>query len=129
MVDISGRLLAQRTRNNLMDVLETVAFVDEQRVYQAEVDWINVPRELLAQFDEWFPELDEWRQVYTADELQTIEQVLSRRDAVGSALGSSFPDVEAVQLLPEWVAFAEAARKAVAVFQVRGRLPDDHEVS
>ncbi|ANH67736.1 hypothetical protein ABE85_09395 [Mitsuaria sp. 7] len=61
---------------------------------------------------------------YTGDEAQALKRVLEAVDRVVAATPRSIVDTAATLALPEWAALGAAARHALTVMSVRGRLPE-----
>jgi hypothetical protein len=130
MPDATPQLVLQRIRNQIIENLGALASFDEQRQYGQRVPICFVPYELI---NDWADLMNSPRPphftepVFSSQERDAIEQFYPHwRDAV-DALPEDYPALEELLNAPYWVRLGDAARHALAVFLIRGRLPDDAE--
>ena len=117
----------QRIRNRIIDYLELASSFDEQSAYQAAVPYVNVPNEVINQWEDWVS--PDWSNYITApvfspDEIIAIGQFYDVWGAV-AASPSSLPTLQILFDTGEWQRLASAAAESLAVLHVRGRLPED----
>ncbi|MCP4961419.1 MAG: hypothetical protein GY925_19410 [Actinomycetia bacterium] len=128
----SPRLVAQRVRNRIIEYLELASSFEAQVTYREHAPIAHVPNEVINQWEDWVPTPPrnaEWDNVvYSADELEAIDAFHSTWDRVAAALPNELQTLEQVQSLVEWVELREAAAGANAVFNRRGRFPEDKEI-
>ena len=126
----SQRVVLQRIHNRILEYLECASSFEAQREYQRNPR-IDVPSEMIAEWWDWYD--DERAPAYVAPAFSDSE-----RDAmtmfhrvwkdVADATPKPLPDLETTIRLPEWTRLRAAAELALAVFRVRGLLPEDVEI-
>ncbi|WGL52858.1 hypothetical protein P5P86_03315 [Nocardioides sp. BP30] len=127
-----GRLEQQRVRNRIIDYLELVASFEQQLAFEQDVPIAYVPYEVINLWEERvgadlfvrlaaLPVLDEAE----GEALQIFEPVWER---AAEQLPHDFPLLSEVQELGLWKQLRVAGEEALAVFQRRGRMPEDREV-
>jgi hypothetical protein len=125
-------LVLQRIRNRIIEALGTMASLDEQRSYAQRVPICYVPYELISGWEDF---VDSPRPahftapVFSPLECAALEQFYPHWRDAADALPQDFPPLEDVLSSPYWARLRDAARQALAVFLVRGRLPEDAEAS
>lgn len=128
----SPRIVAQRVRNRVMEALELAASYESQVEYQRIVPSVNTPYEVINGFEDWVSENPRLNPstlgVYTAEEVAALGEFWDAWEAAASALPDDYPSVSVAQSLPAWSRLRTAAVKALAVFEDRGRMSEDHEV-
>jgi hypothetical protein len=130
MPDDTPRLVLQRIRNRIIENLDTFASFEEQREYARRVPICYVPYELINSWADW---VDSPRPsgfiepVFSLSERDAIERFYSYWLVASDALPKDYPPLTEVQKAPYWAQLRDAAREAGAVFDVRGRLPEDVE--
>ncbi len=128
----SPRLVAQRVRNRIIEYLELASSFEAQRHYREHAPIAHVPNEVINQWEDWVPtppKNAEWDDVvYSADELEAIEAFHSTWDRVAAAMPNELRTLEQVQSLAEWTELRDTAIAASAVFDRRGRLPENREI-
>jgi hypothetical protein len=128
----SRRLVDQRIRNRIIEYFELAESYDAQLAYEKQVPFVYVPFELIEQWRDWVPEaprsMDGDPGVFSAAELQAIEDFRAVWTAAAAAVGTDYPALRDVQSLPEWNQLRHHAEEASRVFRARGRLPEDREV-
>jgi hypothetical protein len=126
--DPTPQLVLQRIRNRIIETLETLASFDEQRAYAKRVPICYVPYELI---NSWEDSVDSPRPAHLAEpvfstgERDAIEQFYPQWRDAADLLPKDYPPLEDVLAAPYWLRLRDAARRALAVLLVRGRLPED----
>ena len=128
----SVRLVEQRIRNRVIEYLEVAASFEEQQQYECNVPIAYVPREVINMWGDNFPsglerDLPRFR-VFLAGEVAALRTFEPVWDAANRAMPDGFPTLATVQALPAWAVLRDAALAALAVFEQRGRLPEEEEV-
>jgi len=128
----SRRIVSQRIRNRIIEYFDLVASYEAQVVYEKRVPFVNVPYEVINQWEDWVPPpprtpVDDLS-VFSPGELREIDLFRPVWDAAADAIGKDFPTVAFVQSLPEWDRLRERAMSAALVFRERGVLPEEREV-
>ena len=132
---VSERVVAQRIRNNVIDVLETSASFEAQVEYQLKVTFVYIPNEILEQWGDWVTDDPRIQQpIPLIEGLYSSAEIAAMADFHDVWLGAfaattDRAELSIVQTRPEWLALRDAARSALEVFQVRGRMPQDQEVA
>lgn len=128
----SRRVVSQRIRNRIIEYFDLVASYEAQVEYEQRVPFVNIPYEVINQWEDSVPPLPnapvDHLDVFSAEELREIDLFRSVWDAAADAIGKDFPSLAFVQSLPEWNRLRERAMTAGSVFQKRGLLPEDREV-
>jgi hypothetical protein len=126
------RLVQQRMRNRLMDYLELAGSFDAQRIYDSH-HVVNVANEVINQWEDCVPDApweDESIETsYSWDEIEAMKQFHRAWARAASAVPDGYPDLADAHALPEWLELRVQARRALAVFLARGRMPEDHVIS
>ena len=128
----SRRIVSQRIRNRIIEYFDLVASYEAQLEYEKRVPFVNVPYEVINQWEDSVPPppripVDDLS-VFSPEELREIDLFRPIWDAAADAIGKDFPTVTFVQSLPEWDRLRERAVSAASVFRERGLLPEDREV-
>ncbi len=102
---------------NLVRTLEKLSNRDRQRNYKADVPFVHVPRELLAQWQEYTSLLKERRDWFIKS---LSESELAAMMAFDEEVGSfnwegRLPDVPAVFDMPQWVGLMHGANQLLVV--------------
>ena len=121
-------IVIQRIRNRIIDYLELASSFDEQSAYQAAVPHINVPNEVINQWEDWVS--PDWSNYITApvfspDEIIAIGQFYDVWEAVAAATPNTLPPLQTLFDTGEWQRLASAAAASLTVLHVRGRLSED----
>ena len=127
----SSRLVDQRVRNRIIDYLEVVASYEEQRRYQAAVPMVSVLHELIGLWEDWLqgdPRTTELPAIYSEAEVLAVRRFHTVWEQVAAGTPHRLPPLHAGQLLSGWGELRKAARAALAVFQLRGRVSEDEEI-
>jgi hypothetical protein len=137
--DVSGRespsrrVVEQRVRNSAIEYFELAASFESQQQYESDVPIAHVPYEVINQWQDNFPDdprMDnDLPSVFSPDEVEAIRNFHSVWDSAAEALPDDYPALGAVQALPEWDRLRRAAASALDVFERRGRMPEDREVT
>jgi hypothetical protein len=136
LVDETGpsrRVVDQRVRNRIIEYFELAASYEAQLAYEQDVPFVHVPYEVINQWEDWVPappltSVNDLR-VFSARELQAIEDFRPVWEATAAAIGNDYPTLREVQVLPEWRQLRQQAEVASRVFAERGELPEDREVA
>lgn len=121
-------IVIQRIRNRIIEYLELVSSFNVQSAYQAAVPYINVPNEVINQWEDSVS--PNWRNyiaapVFSPEEIIAIAQFYDVWDAVAAAAPDPLPPLQILLDTGEWQRLASAAAESLTVFHVRGRLPED----
>jgi hypothetical protein len=99
----SRRVVDQRIRNRLIEYFELAASYDEQLAYEKAAPIVNVPYEVINQWEDWVREPTHTSvndpSVFSLSELQAIEEFRPVWEAAADAIGDDYPTVRDVQLL------------------------------
>ena len=123
----SPNLVAQRIRNRVIEYLELAASMQAQREYQRSAPSVCVPHEVINQWQDWVPQDPRTARplaVYDQREVRALRQVQAAWEAAADAL-PEHPTLDDAQHLTQWAHLAVVAGEALAVFAVRGRLPEE----
>ena len=126
----SERVVLQRIRNRILEYLETLASLDTQRVYAAQLPSVYLPYELINSWEDWVgaPRPRHFTSpVFSELERNAVESFYLEWDAAASALPEGSPPLEEVLAAPYWARLRDAATAALNVFMIRGRLSEDIE--
>ena len=128
----SPRVVEQRIRNRVIEYLELASSFDDQLQYQRNVEWVHIPVEIIEQWADSVrgdPRTDSQPlSVYSADELHVMGDFHATWDRVADRTPYGDLSITDLQQLPEWDELRQAAISALAVFQQRGRMPEDREI-
>jgi hypothetical protein len=128
---VSQRVVEQRIRNRVMEVLEKASSFREQMLYQQAVQWVHIPYEIVNQWEDWVhvdPRIDpNPLPIYTADEVDALGEFHGSWEAAVEALPADYPTIVQVQQIPEWGAMRDAAIVCLEVFARRGRMSEEEE--
>ena len=129
--EISVVLLRQRIRNNIIDYLELAASPDEQREYERNVPIAQVPNEMINMWEDQVDSNDlDWYcpPVFSPEENTAIRQFHEIWNRVADETPSPMPyTIEALIDTEPWSRLADAARRALDVFNQRGRFDSEVE--
>lgn len=123
----SNRLVAQRIRNRIIEVLELVADSEAQRKYDLTY---SAGDAVFIWWEEWFdPEdLDYYAPpLYTLEERQALIDFHKVWERACEQTPARLPAIEQVQEWPIWQELTQAGDAALAVFKERGTFPEDVE--
>ncbi|OWQ47889.1 hypothetical protein CDL60_04655 [Roseateles noduli] len=118
---ITPERVERRIRNYVLDWLDMVVVIE------------SVPppfdlNEVLNQWDDYNPKecraLPYPAPAYTEEEADALKRVIDAVDRVVAATPQTIVDTAATLAMPEWTELDAAARRALAVMSVRGKLPD-----
>ncbi len=125
----ASRMLLQRLRNRIIDVLELAACAETQRDYQRSVPQVHVPDQVLNWWDDFVG--DDWRQHYSSGAVFTPVEIdaIARFHAIHVEVSGQIQDLPLETLIPtaQWQRLLAAGSEALQVFLDRGRLPEDFE--
>lgn len=129
----SERVVDQRIRNRIIEYFELAASYDDQLAYEQNVPIAHVPYEVINQWEDWVPSgpLTAVRDpsVFSASELHEMYDFQRVWESTASALPDDYPPLRDVQALSAWDQLRQQATRALRVFEVRGKLPEDREVA
>jgi hypothetical protein len=119
-------VLKLRIRNNIMDYLKLASSPAEQRDYECRVPIAQVPNEMICQWEDCVPDQDfKWYSPpeFSADERAAIERFTGIWETVADETPNPMPSsIESLIGTPVWQRLMDAAREALSVFLVRGRI-------
>lgn len=122
-------VVERRVRNRIIDYLELMTSQEDQEEYQRKVPYVNIPSELINQWEDWVPRTIPKgyyaEPVYTPAEAEAILAYHKTWDSVADRLPPGRQSLEEFVQTAEWRELRDAAVKALSVFQPRGRLPED----
>lgn len=126
----SRQVLLQRVRNRIIEYLEVASSIDAQRSYQEQAPTVNVPNEVIHQWEDWVSE--DWEAeliepVFSAEERAAIARLYQVWVEVTSRAPDPLPSLELVIKLPEWAELRDAAGVLLNVFGKRGKFSEDAE--
>jgi hypothetical protein len=121
-------VLKLRFRNNIMDYLELASSPSEQREYERRVPIAHVPNEMINQWEDCVPDQDfEWysQPEFSADEQAAIKRFTQVWESVADETPDPMPgSIESLIGTAVWERLIEAAKEALGVFLVRGRISE-----
>jgi len=120
-------VVVNRIRSQIIGYLELVSSLDEQAEYQLAAPHINVPNEIIDQWEDWVH--NDWRSyiaepVFSPGEVGAVSKFYAAWSAVIAATPDPLPSLETLWTSVEWQHLASAAAEALAIFRVRGHIPD-----
>jgi len=127
----SRQVVLQRIHNQILDYLETASSFDKQREYQRNVPRTNVAGDMLCEWSDWYDDAREPEYVapaFSDSERAAMASFHRVWNEVADATPRPLPDLESAIRMPDWTRLREAAERALAVFRVRGPLPEDEEI-
>jgi hypothetical protein len=127
----SERVVDQRIRNRIIEYFELAASNDDQLAYEKNVPIAHVPYEVINQWEDWVPagpsKAVNDPSVFSAAELQEMQDFQLVWESTAAAVPDDYPHLSDVQALPAWDQLRQQAKRALRVFEVRGKLPEDRE--
>ena len=117
-------VVLQRIRNHIIGYLELAASFQEQLDYQKRVPLINVPNEIIHQWEDWVsPEIQKEyvEPIFSIREQDAIRQFQQTINQVSSDTPDPLPSIEIIQKSAQWENLRIGALEALMVFQERGR--------
>jgi hypothetical protein len=128
----SRRVVEQRVRNRVIEYLEIAASFEIQLDYQRAVPAVSVPGEVINQWEDWVhvdPRTDaQLSAVYSQDEARALGSFHATWSRVADGTPNPLPSIAETQQLPEWDELRQAAISTLAVFERRGKMPEDREI-
>jgi hypothetical protein len=128
----SRRVIEQRIRNRVIEYLDLAASFEQQRQYERDVPFVNVPYEVINSWEDNFPKdprIDaNLLAVYSPSEVKAIRHFHAVWVAAADALPNDYPTLAEVRELPEWEQLRRAAASTGMIFAERGTMPEDREV-
>ena len=128
----SERVVEQRIRNQIIEYFELAASYDEQLAYEKNVPIAHVPYEVIDQWTDCVPagtlKAVKDPSVFSTSELHELHDFQLVWASTASAVPDDYPLLRDVQALPAWDRLRQQAERALRVFEVRGKLPEDREV-
>jgi hypothetical protein len=128
----SHRVVEQRVRNRIIEYLELAASYERQTAYQAAAP-VHVPYQVINWWEDWVP-VDPRTDptplgVLSADERAALCTFQAVWEIAANALPNGYPALSIVQQLPEWDRLRGEASRALDVFALRGKMPEDDEIA
>jgi|tagenome__1003787_1003787.scaffolds.fasta_scaffold20832575_2 hypothetical protein len=121
-------VLKLRIRNNIMDYLKLASSPSEQRDYERRVPIAHVPNEMMNQWEDCVPDQDfKWysQPEFSANEQAAIERFSQVWESVADETPDPMPDsIESLIGTAVWQRRVEAAKDALSIFLVRGRISE-----
>jgi hypothetical protein len=116
-----------RIRNRIIEYLELAASFEAQVAYQARAP-VHVPHEVINQCRDWVPEDPAERfsasPAFSYDELAAVTAYDALWNEVAAETPDPLPALSELQSSAAWRRLRDGARRALAVFAARGRLPE-----
>jgi hypothetical protein len=132
MAGVSGRIMEQRARNRVIELLDLAGSFEQQIDYSWKVPIADVPHEVIEQWEDWVPfdptGASDFPAVYSPQEVEALKRLYPVWLRASEALSDDLRPLADVHALPEWAALRDGARAAGAVFESRGLMPEDREV-
>ncbi|MES2102961.1 MAG: hypothetical protein V4634_03020 [Pseudomonadota bacterium] len=121
-----------RVRQHVIEYLDLAASFDEQRAYQRRSPGVNVPGEVLHQWEDWLTE--DWQQRYADPAFSDGERaaMLAYHQIIVPLANGAVDSSQELEYLcgtPLWQGLRAAAAEALAIFMVRGQLPAQAQAS
>ena len=127
----SKRVADQRVRNRIIEYFELAASYDAQLAYEKNVPIAHVPYEVINQWEDWAPagpmKVVNDPGVFSAVELQEMKDFQLVWESTAAAVPDDYPSLSEVQASPSWDHLRQQAKRALRVFEIRGKLPEDRE--
>jgi hypothetical protein len=122
------RVVEQRIRNRIIEILELASSFERQHKYQS-AQVCHVPNELLNQWWDWvdLSRGEPGPPVYSAEEVAAIRRYDGVLNAVADSTPPWLPDLEQLVSTASWRRLRDEAAAALVVFLVRGRFSEDQE--
>lgn len=128
----SARIVEQRIRNHVIDYLRLAGSFELQEEYARAVPIAYFPYEMINQWEDSVhvdPGADpHLSAVYSPQEAAAMKSFHRVWDRTADALPDDYPPMSQVLAMKEWSDLRIEANAALAVFEVRGPMPEDHEV-
>jgi hypothetical protein len=126
----SRRVVGQRVRNRVIEYLELASSFDDQLEYERVApDFVPIPEEIIEQWNDWVPgdprQQTVFADVYSDAEVLAIKSFHETWQHVVDHTPSPMPPLRQTMALPEWNELREAASQALALFEQRGRMPEE----
>lgn len=124
MAEISERLLAQRLRNRIMEVLS---------IYSTDEDWEYLgPDEVMNQWEDF---VDEIRMplyiepVFTKQEQDNLRAFHNFWTEYCNSTPKNMPPFKEIKATSEWQSLKTEAQKLLEIFELRGSLNEEVEIT
>ncbi|MEQ7011421.1 hypothetical protein ABN028_35195, partial [Actinopolymorpha sp. B17G11] len=118
--DPRGRLIEQRVRNRIIEYFELAGSFAAQRDYERAAPIAHVPYEVINQWEDQLPRgpdsVDDWPDVYTADEIEAIKKFHVVWQETAGVVPDDYPSLRDVQAMPAWERLRCEAETAMGVF-------------
>lgn len=120
MEEISRKLLYQRLRNRVIELLEVYSSVEGIASMGA--------FEMINMVDDWLPlDFDEAPMVFSDKEKEVIAKFIRLVNSASDTTDEDTWDTEWFRASKEWVRLSEFAKVALIVFSERGRFSEETE--
>ncbi len=124
--------MLHRVRQHIIEYLEVAASFDEQRAYQARSPDVDVPAEVLHQWEDWLT--DDWQTryadpVFSDNERAAMVEYQQIIDPLANGAVDTSPGLGLLCETPHWQALRREAQAILAVFMVRGKLTEQVKAS
>ena len=124
MEKTSEKLIHQRIRNRIIEVLEIMASYDKQERFGGD--------ELLNLWEDWVDEerLGSYREpVFTLPEQEQLSKVQHFWLLAAENTPNPLPDISELMSNDDWAALQVSASDALAVFSFRGKFSEEREIT
>jgi hypothetical protein len=125
------QVVLQRIRNRIVEYLELTSSFVAQREYQSHTP-VHVPHEIINQWEDCVPDPSDPAfagPVFSVAERDAISRFHKVWDEMTSSTPEPLPTLDALFETAEWQRLRDSALEALQVFLVRGRLPENQEIS
>lgn len=124
----SRQVLLQRVRNRIIEYLEVASSFEEQKKYQDAAPQINVPNEVINQWEDWVSETWEAElvePVFSSEERNAVKEIYAIWKDVVQLTPNPLPTLDTLFQLPAWQALREGASRLSQTFGKRGKLSEE----
>lgn len=123
------QIVQQRIRNRIMEYLEIAASFSEQRRYADLVPQVNVPYEVINQWQDWVPsgtfEGDASSGAFSDDEIAALVTYGEVWHETADSIPDDYPSIELVQSLVPWQRLRSQAKETLRVLEIRGHFQEE----
>ena len=116
--DPGRRVIDQRLRNRVIEYLELASSFEQQRDYAKNVPMVNVPYEVINQWEDWVPAAPvrtaDQLGVYSDPEVAAMMKFQAAWEQAADGLPDTYPSISEAQRLPVWLNLREEAECALA---------------
>ena len=121
-------VLAQRIRNRIIEYLAIASSYAEQREYERSVPLVNVPSEIICQWEDWVRNLDWFSEpVFSPNEQKAIREFHAIWESVADDTPRIMPPLSDLIGMETWERLRQGAESALKVFEGRGKFSEERE--